>query len=314
MDITVSILWTAVIADALLGDPHWFPHPVRLFGNAIVRLEQNFRRRASSPRALRWYGFVLTLIVVGGAYAATWLILLIALDISYPLYWMAAAFLVYTTLAVRSLYRETWLVVRAVRKQDLVHARRLLSRVVGRDTDRLDQEGILRAVIETVAENLSDGVIAPLFYLALGGVPLAMAFKAASTIDSMIGYKNDPYQDIGKFGARLDDVANFIPARLTALLIILASAILRLDYRASWKIWRRDGRKHASPNAGHPEAAMAGALRIRLGGPSSYFGQVKNKPYLGDPDFGVTVDHARKAELVMLLASLIMILGISLLL
>jgi len=300
-----------VVADALLGDPQWFPHPVRFFGKAIFRLSETFRARTSAPWMLRLYGFVLTVIVVLGAYIATWLILFIALQLSVYLYWIAAAFFVYTTLAVKSLYLETWLVVRAVRKDDLELARSMLSRVVGRDTARLDREEILRAVIETVAENLSDGIIAPLFYALLGGAPLAMAFKAASTVDSMIGYKAEPYTHIGWFGARLDDVANFIPARLTALLIILAAAVMRLDHRAAWKIWRRDARKHASPNAGHPEAAIAGALNIRLGGPSSYFGQIKDKPYLGDSVSDISIERARQAELVMLLASFFMALGVT---
>ena len=305
---TTGMLWTALLIDIVAGDPQWFPHPVRFIGLAVSKLEGLVRRWARSERSLKAGGVFLTLAAVAGTFFAAWLALALCSFISPILHWIAAVILAYTTLAVKALYMESWIVIQAVRSDDLEEARRLLSRIVSRDTSNLDRDQILTAVIETIAENISDGIIAPLFYLWLGGVPLAMAFKAASTIDSMLGYKDDPFKDIGWFGARCDDVFNFVPARVTALLLIASAAILRLDYRSAWRIWRRDARKHASPNAGHPESAMAGALNVRLGGPNSYFGQMKKKPYLGDPGLPASVERARQAEKLLFMSTAIMAL------
>jgi adenosylcobinamide-phosphate synthase len=305
---TTGMLWTALLLDIAVGDPQWLPHPVRFIGLAVSKLENFVRRWARSERSLRMGGAFLTLTVVVGSFFVTWLVLAICSFIFPLLHWVAAVVLAYTTLAVKALYKESWIVVKAVRSDDLEEARRLLSRVVSRDTSNLDRERILTAVIETIAENISDGIIAPLFYLWLGGVPLAMAFKAASTIDSMLGYKDDPFKDIGWFGARCDDLFNFVPARITALLLVASAAVMRLDYRSAWRIWRRDAEKHASPNAGHPEAAMAGALNVRLGGPGSYFGQIKTKPYLGDPGMPASVERARQAERLLFTSTAIMAL------
>jgi adenosylcobinamide-phosphate synthase len=185
-------------------------------------------------------------------------------------------------------------------------ARKWLSWIVGRDTDGLDREGILRATLETLAENLSDGVIAPLFYLLIGGVPLALAFKAASTLDSMVGYKNDRYRHFGWASARLDDLWNYIPARLTARLIVGAAWARGWDWRAARRIWLRDGRKYPSPNAGLPQAALAGALGIRLGGPASYGGVRKEKPYLGDDNSEITLSEYRQTIFVLYATSAVM--------
>ncbi len=300
---TPSIFWAALVLDLILGDPQRFPHPVRGIGWGIDRLERFSRPLAASPRQLKWAGVALTIVVVFATWLITRAVLGLAAELSSVVWWCVAVFIGYTTLALKALYRESWLVVEAVRQNDVGLARTMLSRIVSRDTSRLDREGILRAVIETMSENLSDGVIAPLFYLALGGPALAMAYKAASTIDSMIGYKNERYRDFGWFGARLDDVANYIPARITALSLVAAAAVLRLDYRSAWRVWRRDARKHDSPNAGHPEAAMAGALHVRLGGPSVYFGKIKEKPVLGDGTEPVDVEHAAAAARMLFAAT-----------
>jgi adenosylcobinamide-phosphate synthase len=181
---------------------------------------------------------------------------------------IVTALLASMTLATRSLYDESKVVLNALNRGNMEEARKNLSMIVGRDTEDLDEKEIYRAVIETISENLSDGIIAPMFYLALGGVPLAMAYKAINTLDSMVGYKNERYADIGWFSAKMDDIWNWIPARLTGLIIVAVSFILRLNWRDSWKIMRRDGRNHPSPNSGISEAAAAGALNIQLGGKS----------------------------------------------
>jgi adenosylcobinamide-phosphate synthase len=199
-------------------------------------------------------------------------------------------------------------VVKALRAEDLPEARKRLSMIVGRETKDLDAEQIQKAVIETVAENLSDGVVSPLFYMALGGVPLAMAFKASSTLDSMVGYRNERYEHLGWCSARLDDALNYIPARLTAVLIVAAAFALRLDAGGAWRIFRRDGAKHKSPNAGRPEAAMAGALGVQLGGPSVYDGVVVEKPYLGEAKHLMEIAHVREAEHVLYIVSILMVL------
>jgi adenosylcobinamide-phosphate synthase len=190
----------------------------------------------------------------------------------------------YSTLAMRSLHSESLLVAKALEQHNLPAARELLSRIVGRDTSQLDQESIWRATIETVAENANDGVVAPLFWLAIGGPVAAMAFKAASTLDSMVGYRNDRYLKMGMLSARLDDLLCFLPARLTALLMICAAPLAGLSFTNAIRIWLRDRNNHASPNSGQPESAAAGALGVQLGGPSSYGGVIKDKPLIGNPD------------------------------
>jgi adenosylcobinamide-phosphate synthase len=197
-------------------------------------------------------------------------------------------------------------VVEALEAGQVSEARRRLSWIVGRDTENLDREGMLRATLETVAENLSDGVIAPLFYLMIGGVPLALAFKAASTLDSMVGYNNERYRHFGWASARLDDLWNYLPARLTAWLMVGAARLRGWDWRSARRIWLRDGGKYPSPNAGLPQAALAGALRIRLGGPAAYGGIRKEKPYLGDDDSEITLREYRQTIFILYAVSVVM--------
>jgi len=210
------------------------------------------------------------------------------------------------TLATKSLYNESKVVLNALNRGDIEEARKSLSMIVGRDTDSLDEKEICRAVIETVSENLSDGIIAPMFYLAIGGVPLAMAYKAINTLDSMVGYNNERYADIGWFSAKMDDIWNWIPARLTGFIIILAAFILRLNWMDSWRVMRRDGRNHSSPNSGIPEAAAAGAMNIQLGGKIQYFGKITNKPTIGDRIKETGRDDVKKAWIIMFFSSLLM--------
>lgn len=290
--------------DLLLGDPRGWPHPVAWTGRLIQRLENLWTGLLGRCRLAGVLLTFSTLLVAGGA---AWGLLALACFL-HPWLWGATAlWLAWTCLALRSLHSESLAVVRHLEAGDLAAARQALSFVVGRDTAELSETEILRAAIETVAENTSDGVVAPLFYLCLGGPVLGILFKAASTLDSMVGYKNERYREVGWASARLDDLLNLVPARLTGMLMALAAAVLRLDAVSALKIMWRDGRKPKSPNAGIPEAAVAGALGIRLGGPAVYFGQQVEKPTLGDDDQPVTPAAYRQTVQMMYLASLFML-------
>lgn len=279
----------------MLGDPRWFPHPVRGIGWLIQKLEPALRLFAKTPKSEKAAGVLLVALVVLPVYALSRFLISSASFLSPSLGIALSILIAFTTLAARGLADAAGLVRRRLDAGDLAGARKELSLIVGRDTADLDEQEISRAVIETVAENASDGVVAPLFYLALGGPALAMAYKAVNTLDSMVGYKNERYLNFGWAAARLDDLANYIPVRITAVLICLASGILSSPkprygacsaaalsaFKKAWKIMLRDGGKHPSPNSGYPEAAMAGALGVRLGGPSSYFGNISKKPFIG---------------------------------
>lgn len=280
-----TVLLPAVALDLLLGDPHWMPHPVRWMGRTISGLETLLRRLfPKTPGGERGAGIVLALALptlFGGGSA---LILWGLGQVSPWLSWVVQLWFTYQLLAARSLQKESMAVYSPLKAHDLEGARQAVSRIVGRDTQALDETGVAKAAVETVAENTCDGVIAPLIFLFLGGLPAGMAYKAVSTLDSMVGYKNDKYCFFGWASARLDDLLNFIPARLSGLLLCLGAALLPgCSGRRAWTIFWRDRRKHASPNSAHTEAACAGALGIRLAGDASYFGKVVHKPTLGDP-------------------------------
>lgn len=287
--------------DLLLGDPRGWPHPVVWIGRLIERLEALWTAALGRSRLA---GVLLTCSTLLAAGGAAWGLLALAGAVHPWLRAAAGLWLAWTCLALRSLHAESQAVVRHLEEGELEEARRALSRIVGRDTAALDEAGILRATIETVAENTSDGVVAPLFYLCLGGPVLAVLFKAASTLDSMVGYQNERYREVGWASARLDDLLNLIPARLTGFLMVAAAACLRLNAWGALQVLRRDGRKPKSPNAGLPEAAVAGALGIRLGGPAVYAGRSMVKPTLGDDDRPVTPDAYRGTVRLMYLASL----------
>ncbi len=300
-------LGLAYLLDLLIGDPAGWPHPVRIIGGLIDRLARVARMHFHTPRSLRLAGVAIVVIVVGLTGVVSWLLLLGA---GWLVPWLGqavAVLLAYTTLASRSLYEETWRVALALKDDDLVRARGLLGMVVGRETHSLDRPAIYRALIETLAENLSDGIIAPLFYLALGGPILGLVYKAINTLDSMIGYKDEKNLHLGWAAARLDDVANYLPARITAALIVLASLILKLDAKSAVKTWWADGGRHTSPNAGRPEAALAGALGIQLGGPNVYHGELVVKPTIGRAINPPTERQVIKAEQAVLLAGALML-------
>ena len=272
----------AYALDWLIGDPAWLPHPVRWMGRMISGGEWLLRRFIHTSSSEFVAGLVLTLIVVGTFGFGSW-ILLHWLGVWNPkLAFAVSVYLAALTLATRSLLDEARAVRRFLLNGDLPSAQQQVARIVGRDTQELDEPEVTRAVIETLAESASDGIIAPMFYLAIGGVPAALAYKAVNTLDSMIGHRGKHYEFFGKFAARLDDVASFIPARVTALLLVSAAWTLHLDWHGAWRIMRRDGGKHKSPNAGRPEAAMAGALGVRIGGTNFYDGERHDGQSLGD--------------------------------
>jgi adenosylcobinamide-phosphate synthase len=309
---TATLLAVAWGLDLLLGDPRLLPHPVVAIGRG-VRSAEDFWPHVLSHR--RSAGIALTLSVLALTAAATWGILFLAKAITPVLAMLVTIWLSYTCLATRSLHRESAKVIRALTVGDLTAARLALSWIVSRDTQDLGEEAILRATCETVAENTSDGIIAPLFYLVLGGPILGMTYKAASTLDSMVGYKNDKYLHLGWASARLDDLLNLIPARLTVIFIVLGAPFLGLSagqaLRAAW----RDGGKSSSPNAGYPMAAMAGALGVTFGGTATYFGVNVEKPTLGTAGHPLTlVDYHRAIRLMYAVSLMALLCGGGLLL
>ncbi|PWU02395.1 MAG: cobalamin biosynthesis protein CobD [Terriglobia bacterium] len=291
---TASRLAAAYVFDLAAGDPEWFPHPVRLFGRLTQLGERWAARWASRPGRELAAGSVVTGAVVGIAWLlGQW---------RQPVWQILLA---WTTLATRSLLDEAGAVIAALDEGRLAEARHLLARIVGRDTDSLDEAEIARATIETLAESACDGIVAPLFWLALGGVPSAMAYKAVNTLDSMIGHPDPPYRHFGRVAARLDDAANFIPSRLTAIGIAAAAGISGLDARRSLTIWQRDGYKHASPNAGQSEAAMAGALGVQLGGTNLYDRRPHAAPLLYAGGRTPSAADARAAAIIVATVSVI---------
>ncbi len=297
------------ILDFILGDPRWLPHPVVLMGRFISNFEGSFNRSKLSGLKRKLFGIILA----ASLPLAAFLLSAIMIGLSYKAgrgFGLAVTiFLGFTTVAARSLKDAAYRVRDALRLNEIPAAREALSHIVGRNTSELDEPEIARATVETVAENASDGVIAPLFYLAVGGVPLAMAYKAINTLDSMVGYKNDRYKEFGWASARLDDLANFIPARFTAILMIAAAFLVKLDWKGAWRIMRRDCRNHPSPNAGWPESAAAGAIGIRLGGTNHYPERVEERPFIGDDKNKLERSHISGVVKLMYLSAILMIAG-----
>jgi adenosylcobinamide-phosphate synthase len=281
-------------------------------GKIIVLGESLLRRIVSTPVSEVCGGVVLTVTMVGGVGLGSWWVLTLLWSWNVWLAGVATVYLAATTMASRGLWDEARAVARLLQHSDLPAARLQVARIVGRDTAQLDAAEIRRAIIETVAESASDGIVAPMFYLLLGGVPLALAYKAVNTLDSMIGHRNARYEYFGKCAARLDDLANYLPARLTALLIVCAAWLCGGDARGAWRIWQRDGKQHSSPNAGRPEAAMAGALGVRLGGRNYYAGEAYDGPYLGEPRRALEDQVVRQSLRLMLCVSgLMFLLGLA---
>ena len=300
----ITVLLPGVVLDWLLGDPHWMPHPVRWMGRAITWLEGVLRRVfPGTPAGERLAGALLALLIPAAFGGGSWLLLEGLRGLSPCLAWLVEVWFTYQLLAARALQKESMAVCPPLAAGDLAGAREAVSRIVGRDTQRLDEAGVVKAAVETVAENTSDGVTAPLLFLALGGLPLGMVYKAVNTMDSMVGYKNEKYLYFGRAAAKLDDVANYIPSRLAALLWIMAAAFTRNDAKGAWRIWRRDRRNHASPNSAQTESACAGALGVQLAGPAYYFGEYYPKPTIGDPLRPIEPEDILRADRMMYAAS-----------
>ncbi|GAB4535520.1 MAG: adenosylcobinamide-phosphate synthase CbiB [Thermodesulfovibrionia bacterium] len=359
------VLIFAYMLDMAIGDPRWLPHPVRVMGWEITKMERLLRGRTDyisqdadnlhpleKGRAEKIRGIFLVVIIVGSTYMGFYIINTLLTHHPSPITSLFLVYLTSTTIATHELIKSARRVINSLKDNDIDNARRDLSHIVGRDTEGLDKDGILRATIETVAENTSDGIIAPLFYFAIGGLPLAMAYKAINTLDSMVGYKNERYKDFGWASARLDDIANYIPARITGGIIVFATFIdsffmgcreivedLLLKGKAPLrrfiigitlfiydllvlvlKVFRlamlysqrafytmlKEGRRHPSPNSGIPEAAIAGALGLQLGGPSYYGGVLVEKPYIGEDwvaQRGYSLKAAEEALNITMVAS-----------
>ena len=299
----------SLLLDALLGDPAWLPHPVVLMGKSIDALEKRLRALyPATDRGELRAGRALAAALPLGTLVLTACAVYLAGLVHPALRFALEVFWGWQALAMRGLVQESENVRRKLAEGTLADARAAVARIVGRDTEKLSEAGVVRAAVETVAENYSDGVAAPLLYFLLGGAPLALCYKAVNTMDSMVGYKNERYLYFGRAAAKLDDAANFIPSRLAALLLIGAAYLCGGDGRSAWRIWRRDRRNHASPNSAQTEAAMAGALGLRLGGPASYFGKLYEKPFIGDPVREPEPEDIRRANRIMVAASVLALL------
>lgn len=296
-------LTVGFILDLLIGDPDNPVHPVRIIGKMCSSLESIFRKLLKNN--LKTAGFIVWLLTVAITFFITYMLVYMCNKANIYLGIIAQGILIYFCISSKGLIVEGFKVINYLIKDDVEKARHQLSYIVGRDTKSLDKEGIIRAVIETIAENMSDGVIAPLFYAGIFGAPFAMAYKAVNTMDSMFGYKNDKYMEFGYFPAKLDDVFNYIPARLTGILIVISSFLLKYNYKNSYKIYKRDRYNHTSPNSAHPEAAMAGALNIQLGGSNYYFGKLVVKPTIGDKIKKIEIGDVNRTAKVLYLSSFI---------
>ena len=298
----LAAILAGYLLDLCLGDPHSMPHPVRAIGNLIVWLEKYLRpagKKHATERGERRAGvlFVCLVLLVTGSVAGA--ILWISRLGGIWIQTVVEAVMTYYLLAARSLRDESMAVCRKLEAGEIEEARYAVSMIVGRDTKPLSEAGITRAAVETVAENASDGVIAPLFYLAIGGPLLGWLYKAVNTMDSMVGYKNDRYLHFGRAAAKLDDLVNLIPARLAALLLIVSAYLLRYDGKNAYRIWRRDRRNHKSPNSAQTESACAGALGLRLAGDAWYFGKLVPKPYIGDEIHPIEPQDIRRVNRLM---------------
>uniref|UniRef100_UPI003FF12B40 adenosylcobinamide-phosphate synthase CbiB n=1 Tax=Gemmiger formicilis TaxID=745368 RepID=UPI003FF12B40 len=310
------IFWAVLggfLLDALFGDPAWLPHPVVLMGRCISALEKHLRTALpKTPRGELAGGAAVAAVLPLGTLAVTGLAcwaaarLHPALGLALQMLWCGQA------LAAKGLAQESRNVYKELVKGDLPAARRAVARIVGRDTQNLTAAGVTRAAVETVAENARDGVIAPLLYMLLGGAPLALTYKAINTMDSMLGYKNEKYLYFGRCAAKLDDAANWLPSRLAALLWVAAAALTGNSARGAWRIWRRDRRRHASPNSAQTESACAGALGVQLAGPAYYFGEYYDKPTIGDPLREIEPRDILRANRMMYAESLLaLVLGLA---
>ena len=303
MLISVASCVTGFLLDFLFGDPVWLYHPVRLIGKLISFLEKRLRRGSEKQKEI--LGGVLWLCVSVLSFTIPFVCLAAAQKIHPMVRFLLESFWCYQIFAARSLTKESKKVYRCLKEQDLKAARKAVSMIVGRDTENLTEEGVIKAAVETVAENTSDGVTAPLFYMMLGGAPLGFLYKAVNTMDSMLGYKNEKYQYFGTAAAKFDDVVNYIPARLSAWLMILASAITHMDWKNAKKIFLRDRYNHKSPNSAQTESVMAGALDVQLAGDAWYFGKLCKKPTIGDAIREIEPEDIRRSHTLLYMTAVL---------
>lgn len=309
----IMVFFAGYLLDLLFGDPNWMPHPVVLIGKLISKFEIFLRKDCNTPAAEQRAGAQLVFLVL----IATLLIfgsVIYLLEQFLPVVSIGFKILLtYQVLATKCLIKEGKMVQNSLISGTIIESRKQVSRLVGRDTSGLNQEGIIKATVETVAENTVDGVLAPLFYMAIGGPLLGILYKAVNTMDSMVGYKNETYLHFGRAAAKTDDFCNYVPARLTAVLMIFCAFLLKMDGKGAWKIWKRDRRKHASPNSAQTESVCAGALGIQLAGDAVYFGNVVKKPFIGDSTREIAIHDIGKACNLLLITSavgVVLFLGI----
>lgn len=312
MTISLVALVMGYILDLIFGDPYWMPHPVRFIGNLISILEKVIRRFMPKTKRGEYIGgIILTVMVVSISMVIPLVIILMAKSINTYLALTVETFMCYQILATKSLKVESMKVYDELEKNDLPSARKAVSMIVGRDTKDLTFSGVAKAAVETVAENTSDGIIAPMIFIAIGGAPMGFFYKAINTMDSMVGYKNEKYMNFGRFAAKLDDVVNYLPARISAYQMILSSFFLRYDYKNAFKIYKRDRYNHASPNSAQTESVCAGALDVQLAGNAYYFGKLYEKPTIGDNIREINYDDIKKANRLLYCTSFISIVIIS---
>lgn len=305
-------IYIGYVADLIVGDPYSFPHPVRFIGKLINFTQGIIRKVFKSDKQLKFGGFILWFITVGITYLITYAIVKL-FSFSGLLSVVVNGFIIYTTLATKCLKDEALKIYNVLKTGDIEKSRTQLSYIVGRDTTTLSESEIIRATVETVAENTVDGIIAPMFYAFIRGAPLAMVYKAINTLDSTVGYKNEKYKDIGFASAKIDDVANYIPARISVVLMTIGSFFLRYNYRNCFKISIRDRKNHKSPNCAFSEGAVSGALGIQLGGTNVYFGEKVYKPTIGDKLREIDKEDIIKTNKIMYASSFVSILVFTLL-
>lgn len=331
LEIIVVPMIVGYILDLILADPSWLPHPVVMIGRLISFLERKLYRKNCEEKQYR-NGVVLAILVVLFSMLIPFVILLICVAIDNfimreyqfnpHIYTIFSSIAFYQIMATRSLEKAGKKVYSALnsgvtkvhyneskQENSLDEGRKAVAMIVGRDTATLDEEGVIKATVETIAENTTDGVVAPMIYMALGGVVLSFGYKAINTLDSMVGYRNEKYLYFGRFSAKLDDFANYLPSRITAIFMVISSFVLQYDYKNAWKIFKRDRYKHKSPNSGQTESVCAGALNIQLAGDAFYFGELYKKDFIGDSDEKIDKSHILKACALMITTSLIALIS-----
>lgn len=306
MIISLVALLIGYILDLIFGDPYSFPHIIRLIGNLISKTEKELRRIFPKSNKGEFIGGIFLVIIVTAIPTLITILILKACEsLNIFLRLAVESFICYQLLATKSLKDESMKVYKELKRNDLEGARYKVSMIVGRDTKSLTEEGVTKAAVETIAENTSDGIIAPMIYMVIGGAPLGLFYKVVNTMDSMVGYKNDKYLYFGRAAARLDDILNYIPARISAYLMIVASFLTKMNGKNAYKIYKRDRYNHSSPNSAHTEAVCAGSLEVQLAGDAYYFGKLHKKKTIGDSLRPIEFEDIRRANILLYTTSII---------